>query len=88
MQLIDKEKTVQSAKKHYFDNPSMIRGVEICVNAQEVVDPQEEIMELAKFHSIELPVVYGDGTQQTERYIDLVGLGVILSEIFDNEQED
>lgn len=88
MQLIDKEKTIQSAKEHYFDNPSMIRGVEVCVNAQEVINPQEEIMELAKFHSIKLPVVYGDGTQQIERYIDLIELGVILSEIFDNEQED
>lgn len=49
---------------------------------------KEEIMELAKFHSIKLPVVYGDGTQQIERYIDLVELGVILSEVFDNEEED
>lgn len=89
MKLISKEKTIQSAKEHYFDNPSMIRGVEVCVNAQEVIDPQEEIMELAKFHySVRMPTVYGDGEQRMEEYISLEELGRILYEVFDNEEED
>lgn len=40
-----------------------------------------EIKELAKFHSIEVPMVYGDGTETTDKMVSLEELGRILSEI-------
>lgn len=47
---------------------------------EEVVS---EIKELAKLHSIEVPMVYGDGTETTDKMISLEELGRILSEIED-----
>lgn len=42
-----------------------------------------EIKELAKFHSVEVPMVYGDGTETTGRMVPLEELGRILAEIED-----
>ena len=42
-----------------------------------------EIEELAKFHSIEVPMVYGDGTETTDKMVSLEELGRILSEVED-----
>ncbi len=42
-----------------------------------------EIKELAKFHSIEIPMVYGDGTETTDKMVSLEELGRILFEIED-----
>ena len=41
------------------------------------------IKELAKFHSIEVPMVYGDGTETTDKMVSLEELGRILAEIED-----
>ena len=51
-------------------------------------DIVSEIKELAKFHSEDVPCVYGDGEQTTEKYVDLVELGRILWEVLENEEED
>lgn len=40
-----------------------------------------EIKELAEFHSVEVPVVYGDGEESTDKMISLTELEQILSEI-------
>ena len=40
-----------------------------------------EIKELAKLHSIEVPMIYGDGTETTDKMISLEELGRILCEI-------
>lgn len=42
-----------------------------------------EIKELAKFHSVEIPMVYGDGTETTDKMVSLEELGRILAEIED-----
>lgn len=42
-----------------------------------------EIKELARFHSVEVPMVYGDGTETTDKMISLEELGLILAEIED-----
>ena len=42
-----------------------------------------EIKELAKFHSIEVPMVYGDGTETADKMVSLEELGRILAEIED-----
>lgn len=47
-----------------------------------------EIEELADFHSVKIPVRYGDGTQAEEKYIDLSELGIILREIEGNDEEE
>ena len=39
-----------------------------------------EIRELAKFHSVEVPVKYGDGTEAVDKMLPLDELDVILSE--------
>ncbi|MCR5008245.1 MAG: hypothetical protein K6A76_06655 [Oribacterium sp.] len=39
-----------------------------------------EIRELAKFHSVEVPVRYGDGTETVDKMLPLEELDVILSE--------
>ena len=44
---------------------------------------RDEIMELARFHSIEVPMVYGDGMETTDKMVSLEELGRILSEIED-----
>lgn len=48
-----------------------------------------EIRELAKFHSVEVPVQYGDGTEAVDKMLPLEELDVILSELteFDKEGE-
>ncbi len=47
-----------------------------------------EIKKLAKFHSIEIPMVYGDGTETTDKMVSLEELEKILSEIEDNIGEN
>ena len=47
-----------------------------------------EIKELARFHSIEVPMVYGDGTETTDKMVSLEELGRILAEIEDNIEEN
>ena len=42
-----------------------------------------EIKELAKFHSTEVPMVYGDGAETTDKMVSLEELGLILAEIED-----
>ncbi len=42
-----------------------------------------EIKELAKLHSVEVPMVYGDGTETTDKMVSLEELGRILAEIED-----
>lgn len=49
-------------------------------------DIVSEIKELAKFHSEDVPCVYGDGEQTVEKYVDLVELGRILWEVLENEE--
>ncbi len=44
---------------------------------------RSEIEELAKFHSIDVPMIYGDGTETTDKMVSLEELGRILSEIED-----
>jgi len=46
-------------------------------------DIREEIETLAKLHSIEVPMVYGDGEETTDKMVSLEELGRILSEIED-----
>ena len=40
-----------------------------------------EIEELARFHSVEVPMIYGDGTETTDKMVSLEELGRILAEI-------
>ncbi len=42
-----------------------------------------EIKELAEFHSVEVPMVYGDGEETVDKMISLEELGRILAEIED-----
>ena len=42
-----------------------------------------EIKELAKLHSTDVPMVYGDGTETTDKMVSLEELGRILAEIKD-----
>ena len=44
----------------------------------------DEIKNLAGFHSVEIPVVYGDGTESTDKMVSLEELGRILFEIGDS----
>lgn len=41
----------------------------------------KEIMELADFHSVNVPVEYGDGTVSCEKMVPLSELNAILYEI-------
>lgn len=41
----------------------------------------DEIRTLAKYHSVKVPIVYGDGKESEDRVIFLNELGIILSEI-------
>lgn len=43
----------------------------------------EEILELANFHSITLPVEYGDGTVANEKFIDIEELELILTSVLE-----
>ena len=45
---------------------------------------RNEIEELAKFHSVEVPMVYGDGEETTDKMVSLEELGRILSVIEDD----
>lgn len=47
-----------------------------------------EIKELAKFHSIEVPMVYGDGEETVDKMVSLEELGRILAEIEDGIGEN
>ncbi len=44
---------------------------------------RKEIVTLAEFHSIEVPIVYGDGKEATDKMVPLEELERILSEIED-----
>ena len=44
---------------------------------------RSEIEELARFHSIEVPMVYGDSTETVDKMVSLEELGRILTEIED-----
>lgn len=46
-----------------------------------------EIKELAKFHSVEVECVYGDGDIDTDRVISLTELGRILWEVQNGNKE-
>ena len=43
---------------------------------------KDEIIELAKFHSKKVPVVYGDGSCGTDEYVSISELNMILTEVF------
>ena len=43
----------------------------------------EEIKELARFHSTDVPMVYGDGEETVDKMVSLEQLGQILAEIED-----
>ena len=49
-------------------------------------DILEEILALANFHSVTLPVEYGDGTLANEKYIDLTELELILISVLDSSK--
>ncbi len=53
------------------------------VNGEPLPKVMGEIKELAKFHSVEVPMVYGDGTETTDKMVSLEELGRILAEIED-----
>ena len=44
---------------------------------------RDEIEKLAKFHSVEVPMVYGDGEETVDKMVSLEELGRILAEIED-----
>ena len=46
-------------------------------------DIKEEILTLANFHSITLPVEYGDGTLANEKFINLDELELILTSVLE-----
>ena len=46
-----------------------------------------EIRELAKFHSVEVPIQYGDGTNAVDKMLPLEELDVILSELAEYAEE-
>lgn len=59
-------------------------GKNIFLDGKRLVDVKEvcdEIRELARLHSTEVPAVYCDGTETTDRIISLEELGRILAEI-------
>ena len=45
-----------------------------------------EIMELAKFHGVDVPIIYGDGTESVDRMVSITELGYILSMVFGEEE--
>ena len=58
------------------------------INGIPLTKITSEIEELADFHSVKIPVRYGDETQAEEKYIDLSELGIILREIEGNDEEE
>lgn len=48
----------------------------------------KEIKELAGFHSVDIPVQYGDGTSSVEKMLSLAELDTILSMVLDPEEPD
>ncbi len=50
-------------------------------SSKEVLDILDEIRDLAKGESIEVPMVYGDGTEVCDKMISLTKLGYILTEM-------
>jgi len=50
-------------------------------SGKEALDILNEIRDLAKGESIEVPMVYGDGTEVCDKMISLTKLGYILSEM-------
>ena len=55
---------------------------------KEVLDILSEIRDLAKGESIEVPMVYGDGTPVTDKMISLTKLRYILTEMEIAVRED
>lgn len=51
------------------------------IRADERKKVLEEVFVLSKFHSVDIPVVYGDGTQRVEKYISLQELHLIMTEM-------
>ena len=39
----------------------------------------DEIMEIVRFHAVEIPVVYGDGEKSTAKYVPLEEVGMALA---------
>lgn len=48
---------------------------------EEILIIKNEIMELAKFHSEEIPIRHGDGTEKVDKIISLSELETILDEM-------
>ena len=47
----------------------------------------KEIKRLAEFHSVEVPIVYGDGTEATDKMLPLDELSKILFCVLEGEEE-
>jgi hypothetical protein len=74
-------KELQEFKHPTFIDKALIDGIPL-------TKITSEIEELADFHSVKIPVTYGDGTQTEEKYIDLSELGIILRETEGNDEEE
>lgn len=53
-------------------------------NTESIVN---EIRKLAKFHSVEVPVQYGDGTKAVNKMLSLEELDVLLCELTEVDKE-
>ena len=52
------------------------------MNEIEIYDEMyNEILKLVKFHSVDVPIIYGDGEEATDKMISLYELKLILEEI-------
>ena len=52
------------------------------MNMDEIFDEiYSEIITLAKFHSVDVPIIYGDGEEATDKMISIYELKLILEEI-------
>lgn len=67
-----------------------------CINTQDVMDyikkavteRVEEVKKLSDFHSYEVPIEYGDGTQTTEKMCPMYELDGILNRVFNVFEKD
>lgn len=48
------------------------------MNTNEIFD---EIIKLAKFYSVDVPIIYGDGEEATDKMISIYELKLILEEV-------
>ena len=69
--------SVPAAEKHTIN--------EAIINARPLTDFATEINNLADLHSLEIPLVYGDGEETTEKAILLEELDQILDCLTDEE---